>query len=82
MSPLVRQEDTPASLSITVPDAPPSPSNEKSLLRVSSPDVAFDIRACELLSVCGLSYYFLLGSIPNGADPMVEVMSLFLLVPS
>ena len=28
--------------------------------------------------VRGLSYYFLLGSIPNGADAMVEVVSLFL----
>jgi len=30
------------------------------------------------LSVCGLGYYFILASIPNGADPMVEVVSLFL----
>ena len=28
--------------------------------------------------VRGLSYHFLLGSIPNGADPMMEVVSLFL----
>ena len=31
-----------------------------------------------LRRICGLGYYFLLGSIPNGADPMVEIVSLFL----